>query len=236
MTPLAGHRRRRDARPRPASTSWRAAGDVTVTAADPRRARHHRPGGGRRAPSPGTTSCVNAAAWTDVDGAEAARGRRDRGQRRRGRASWPQACAAHRRPAAARLHRLRLRRRRRPTPYPEDAPTAPGQRVRPQQARRRAGRARAAARARLRRAHRLALRRARPQLRRHHAAAGRRAARPSTSSTTSAASRPGRCALAAQLVALGRRGAGRQAPAGVYHGTASGQTTWMGLAREQSPS
>jgi dTDP-4-dehydrorhamnose reductase len=35
-------------------------------------------------------------------------------------------------------------------------------------------------------------------------------------------------ALAAQLIALGRA---PQAPAGIYHGTASGQTTWFGLAR-----
>ncbi len=36
-------------------------------------------------------------------------------------------------------------------------------------------------------------------------------------------------ALAERLVELGRN---RQAPAGVYHGTASGRTTWFGLARE----
>ena len=35
-------------------------------------------------------------------------------------------------------------------------------------------------------------------------------------------------ALAAQLVALGRE---PEAPSGIYHGTASGQTTWYGLAR-----
>ena len=38
-------------------------------------------------------------------------------------------------------------------------------------------------------------------------------------------------ALAGQLVALGRAAAAGDAPAGVYHGTASGTTTWMGLAR-----
>ena len=39
-------------------------------------------------------------------------------------------------------------------------------------------------------------------------------------------------ALAARLVELGARRAGRRrAPAGVYHGTASGETTWFGLAR-----
>ncbi|MCX4764660.1 dTDP-4-dehydrorhamnose reductase [Streptomyces sp. NBC_01275] len=39
-------------------------------------------------------------------------------------------------------------------------------------------------------------------------------------------------ALARQLAALGRAALTGQAPAGVYHGTAAGQTTWCGLARE----
>jgi dTDP-4-dehydrorhamnose reductase len=39
-------------------------------------------------------------------------------------------------------------------------------------------------------------------------------------------------ALARRLVALGRAATAGAAPAGVYHGTASGQTTWYGLARE----
>ena len=39
-------------------------------------------------------------------------------------------------------------------------------------------------------------------------------------------------ALARQLVALGRAALAGQAPAGVYHGTAGGRTTWLGLARE----
>ncbi|SCG49682.1 dTDP-4-dehydrorhamnose reductase [Micromonospora echinaurantiaca] len=38
-------------------------------------------------------------------------------------------------------------------------------------------------------------------------------------------------ALAAQLVALGDAALAARAPAGVYHGTCSGQTTWYGLAR-----
>jgi dTDP-4-dehydrorhamnose reductase len=37
--------------------------------------------------------------------------------------------------------------------------------------------------------------------------------------------------LAAQLVALGNSAVTGQAPAGIYHGTASGSTTWYGLAR-----
>ncbi|WP_042401329.1 dTDP-4-dehydrorhamnose reductase [Streptacidiphilus carbonis] len=37
--------------------------------------------------------------------------------------------------------------------------------------------------------------------------------------------------LARQLVALGRAARQGTAPAGVYHGTASGETTWFGLAR-----
>lgn len=39
-------------------------------------------------------------------------------------------------------------------------------------------------------------------------------------------------ALAGRLVELGRAAYAGQAPAGVYHGTAAGQTTWFGLARE----
>jgi dTDP-4-dehydrorhamnose reductase len=38
-------------------------------------------------------------------------------------------------------------------------------------------------------------------------------------------------ALAEQLVALGRAALAGSAPAGSYHGTASGRTTWFGLAR-----
>jgi dTDP-4-dehydrorhamnose reductase len=38
-------------------------------------------------------------------------------------------------------------------------------------------------------------------------------------------------ALAERLVQLADAATGRRAPAGVYHGTASGQTTWYGLAR-----
>ncbi|MEJ8642913.1 dTDP-4-dehydrorhamnose reductase [Streptomyces sp. MS1.HAVA.3] len=39
-------------------------------------------------------------------------------------------------------------------------------------------------------------------------------------------------ALARHLVALGQAALDGKAPAGVYHGTAGGRTTWMGLARE----
>jgi dTDP-4-dehydrorhamnose reductase len=38
-------------------------------------------------------------------------------------------------------------------------------------------------------------------------------------------------ALAGQLVALGRAARSGAAPAGIYHGTGSGRTTWFGLAR-----
>jgi len=38
-------------------------------------------------------------------------------------------------------------------------------------------------------------------------------------------------ALARQLLALGRAAHAGQAPSGVYHGTCSGRTTWFGLAR-----
>ncbi|MDR3080674.1 MAG: NAD(P)-dependent oxidoreductase, partial [Streptomyces sp.] len=39
-------------------------------------------------------------------------------------------------------------------------------------------------------------------------------------------------ALARQLAALGRAALAGRVPAGVYHGTAAGHTTWCGLARE----
>ncbi|WP_251094710.1 dTDP-4-dehydrorhamnose reductase [Streptomyces sp. Caat 7-52] len=39
-------------------------------------------------------------------------------------------------------------------------------------------------------------------------------------------------ALARQLAALGRHALTGRAPAGIYHGTSSGRTTWCGLARE----
>ncbi|WP_035800827.1 dTDP-4-dehydrorhamnose reductase [Kitasatospora mediocidica] len=39
-------------------------------------------------------------------------------------------------------------------------------------------------------------------------------------------------ALAERLAVLGRAALAGRAPAGVYHGTASGRTTWFGLARE----
>ncbi|WP_329564862.1 dTDP-4-dehydrorhamnose reductase [Kitasatospora sp. NBC_01266] len=39
-------------------------------------------------------------------------------------------------------------------------------------------------------------------------------------------------ALAARLVALGHAALAGRAPAGVYHGTSAGRTTWFGLARE----
>jgi len=39
-------------------------------------------------------------------------------------------------------------------------------------------------------------------------------------------------ALAAQLAELGRAAGRGWAPAGIYHGTASGQTTWFTLAQE----
>jgi dTDP-4-dehydrorhamnose reductase len=38
-------------------------------------------------------------------------------------------------------------------------------------------------------------------------------------------------ALARQLLALGRAALAGRAPAGIYHGTCAGQTTWFGLAR-----
>ncbi len=38
-------------------------------------------------------------------------------------------------------------------------------------------------------------------------------------------------ALARQLVVLGRAALAGTAPAGIYHGTAGGQTSWYGLAR-----
>ena len=40
------------------------------------------------------------------------------------------------------------------------------------------------------------------------------------------------CPLARQLVALGQAAAAGHAPPGIYHGTAAGRTSWYGLARE----
>lgn len=40
------------------------------------------------------------------------------------------------------------------------------------------------------------------------------------------------CPLAERLISLGEAACRGHAPAGIYHGTAAGQTTWCGLARE----
>ena len=215
--PLAGRRRGRHARPGPGRRA-RADADVDVTAADPGRPGHHRRRRGPRAAVAGHDVVVNAAAWTDVDGAEAAEAAATAVN---GDAvgTWPPACAD----AGARLLHVS-------TDYvfagdadravPGGRADRTGQRVRPQQARRRAGRARPAARhgyvvrtAWLYGAHgrnfvntmlRLADQRGHPRRR-------RRPARP------------------AHLVVRAGRAAGRArptpalagtAPAGVYHGTA----------------
>ena len=169
---------------------------------------------------------VNCAAWTAVDEAEAARTRRSP-VNGHGPGLLAAACAASRRPADPPVHRLRVRRggtrptRRTTAPRrapPTGAPSWPGSR-----------RCWLAAGDRLRRADRLAVRRARAELRRTmiRLEAG---GRPSTWSTTSTASRPGRWTSPARSSPW----PGRRAAAGVYHATSSGETTWCGLAARSS--
>ena len=214
---LAGHRRGRHARPGPARGARR---------------------GGRCgvAPRPGPS-------WTSPTprrSRDAVAGRRRRAQRgRRGpRSTAPRPTRTPRpRSTAHAVARSRrgLRRPARgwstcppttsspatpPSPYAEDAPTGADQRVRAQQARRRAGRA-WRCRTRLRRADRLALRRARPQLRRDHAAAGRRAGDRRRGRRPATGRPPGRTRWPGSSSRWPVRRPGAPAP-GVYHGTAAG--------------
>ena len=128
----------------------------------------------------------------------------------------PGRCRAGRRPPRAHLDRLRLRRHghravcRRP-------PRRAALGLRPHQGRRRVGRARPVPRV-VGRAHGVALRRRRAELRLDDAAARRRARDPRRSSTTRWASRRGPSTSptsSSRLVAA-------DAPAGIYHGTSSG--------------
>ena len=71
------------------------------------------------------------------------------------------------------------------------------------------------------------------ELRRHDDPAGGRARHPRRRRRPARASRPGPATLAAQLARARRGGAAPgTAPAGIYHATARGETTWYGLARE----
>ena len=231
VTALAGHRRRRDARPGPPRRSLDGRAVTALTRAD---LDITDPDAVARRRSHGHDVVVNAAAWTDVDGAETARGRGHRGQRHAASAPRPGLPPPHGARLAPRLHRLRLRRRRGTSPYAEDAPTAPRQRLRPHQAA-------------------PASRRVLPDRCR---TPGTWCAPPGCTARTAATSSR-RCSawpatrdtldvvddqrgqptwsrdLADRLVALG--GAWRTRPAGVYHGTASGQTTWYGLPGRCSP-
>ena len=112
-------------------------------------------------------------------------------------------------------------------PYPVDAPTGPTSAY---------GRTKLAGEQAVRElapelgyrgAHRLGVRRGRQQLRQDHGPAGRRPTRRCRWSTTSAARRPGRPTWRAGIVALVRSGQ----PAGIYHCTNSGDTTWYGFTR-----
>ena len=177
----------------------------------------------------GVDVVINAAAWTDVDGAEAdeAAATAINGA---GVAHLARACAA----AGARLVHVStdyVFPGDAAAPYPEDAPTGPvnaygrgklaGEEAMPD----------APARARLRRAHRLALRRARHATSSPPCSRWPRPATPSTSSTTSAGNPPGRTRWPSDSSRSADAALAGTAPAGVYHGTAGGETTWFGLAR-----
>ena len=172
---------------------------------------------------------MNCAAWTAVDAAEehedealAINGH--------GAANLAAACARRRRPARPPLHRLRLRRPR-VRPVRRGRADRPRGRLRPHQAGRRAGGARRPPRRELHRPHRLAVRRPRQELRQDHAPARRGTAPPPAWSPTSTASPPGPPTSPPQIYAL----IDASAPAGIYHATSSGQTTWFGFAEEIFP-
>ncbi|MBO0868677.1 MAG: dTDP-4-dehydrorhamnose reductase [Micromonosporaceae bacterium] len=181
-----------------------------------------------RAAVPGHDVVVNAAAWTDVDGAES---RESDATALNGTAvaGLATACAA----SGARLIQLStdyVFRGDSARPYPEDAPTDP---------------INAYGRSKL--AGELAVLRALPEtgyvVRTAwlYGAHGRNfvttmlrlsGQRETVEVVDDQRGQPTwSVALAGQLVALARAALAGRAPAGVYHGTASGQTTWYGLAR-----
>jgi len=177
---------------------------------------------------PGHDVVVNAAAWTDVDAAET---REDEATRVNGTAVGylAAACAAR----GARLIHVStdyVFAGDRPQPYPEDAPTAPVNAY---------GRGKLAGERAVLAAlprHGYVVRTAwlyAPHGRNFVTAMLRLAAERGTVAVV--ADQYGQptwtAALAAQLVALGVAAHAGGVPAGVYHGTAAGRTTWYGLAR-----
>ncbi len=168
---------------------------------------------------------VNAAAWTAVDDAESARGRGLRGQRH-GRGQPGPGLRPGRGPARARLDRLRLRRhrhdavrrdapcRRRPRPTAAPRPPASG---RPQAL---CADTLIVRTAWLYGAHGRCFPRT-------IAAALATSGRPSMSSTDQV----GQPTWTRDVAELVRELLAARAPAGTYHATSSGQTSWHGFAR-----
>jgi dTDP-4-dehydrorhamnose reductase len=177
---------------------------------------------------PGHDVIVNAAAWTDVDCAEEAEAEAT-AVNGRGPANLASACAAS---GAILLHVSTdyVFAGDAPAPYPEDAPTAPANAYgRGKLAGERAvlgglpDRGYAVRTAWLYGAHG----------RNFVATVLRLAAERDTIDVVDdqLGQPTWTYALAERLVALGRAAAAGTAPAGVYHGTAAGTTTWYGLAR-----
>ena len=222
---VARHRGRRHARPRPGRRAARprrtrsprlTRAELDVTDPPACRAARARVTTSWSTPPPGPTSTAPRRTRREAT----------RGQRRSGPQRWPRACAGAGRPSGAGLDRLRLRRGRRPSPYAEDAAARAGSAY---------GRTKAAGE--------WAVPRLLPDAptscapRGCTASGGRNFVRTMVAWPTSGhpgrGRRPARSAdLDPGRGARGRRLVDGSAPAGIYHATAQGETTWFGLARE----